>query len=139
MKRLRSRANRRPWWQRRRVWLAFWVLLVMVALGLAVMRSNKSTLVIYNDTGVSLPPVKLVACQQTFEITGQQPDTSQRIRLQPTGNPSEIQLEIQAAEPVKWEGGVCRPSGGYRGEIHVRPDFSIEFDHQTSFWQQWRF
>ncbi len=138
MQYLKSRSNRRPWWARKRWWLVLWMVFVFIAVVLAFVRSNRSTLVIYNDSGVAMPSMTLLLCGQTFDVAGQQPETSHRIRIQPRGSRGEIQLEIRTTEPIKWEGGLCQPTGGYRGEIHVLPDFSIDFSYQISFWQRWR-
>jgi hypothetical protein len=127
------RNHRRVWWRRRRLWLGIWGGLVVIALTVALVRSNDSNIVIYNDTGFALP-----ACGQDFTLAGIAAETSIRIRLLDEGAASDIQMKIMSVEPIVWEGGYIEPSGGYRIEVRVSSDMSIRFGSQISFWQWWR-
>lgn len=127
----------RPWWQRRRLWLGVWALLVVFVLLLAVFRSNHSAIVIYNDTGFALPALNVAACGQELSVSSIAAESSKRLRLQNRGSASDVQLDILAADPIHWEGGYIEPVGGYRIEVRVLPDLSIQFGSQISFWQRW--
>ena len=127
----------RPWWQRRRLWLGVWALLVVFVLLVAIGRSNHSAIVIYNETGFPLPTIRVTACGQEFSLPRIAAETSKRVRLEKSGLPSDIQIEVLAAEPIHWEGGYIEPIGGYRIEIRVLADLSFQFGSQISFWRRW--
>ena len=132
------RKKPRHWWQRRRVWLGLWGVLVIVVLVVAFVRSNHSAIVVYNETGFPLPPLAVIACGQEISVSGIAAEASKRIRLQESGTPSDLQIEILAADPLHWEGGYVEPIGGYRIEVRVLPDLSFQFGSQISIWRRWK-
>ena len=109
---------------------------MVLAAGLALYRSNKTTIVVYNDSSFPLVGVLVKACQQQFTIRRIEPEDSYRIQIAKTGSESDVDLAIPMEPPVSWKGGYIEPRGGYRIELRVLPDMSIKYSTQTSVWQR---
>jgi hypothetical protein len=127
----------RPWYVRKRVLLPLLTLgLVGLAANYAISTSNTSRIVLYNQTGEPLPPLKLTVCGQTKVLGSLPADASIRWDLMQSGAPSAIELEFGVAPPLFWQGGFVEPRGGYRITLHVWSTSRVEVHSQISFWQR---
>ena len=110
----------KPWYARKRVLMPLLTLgLFGLAAAYAISTSDTSRIVIYNQTGETLPPVRLTACQQAKTLGSLPADASVRWNLKPAGAPSVIELEFGTEPTVYWQGGFVAPRGGYRITLHV--------------------
>ncbi len=125
----------RPWWRKRRIVLPLVTFaLLCVTLVVAVVRSDQSQIVIYNESDSSLGPLTVSACGQRSVFSRIEDDTSVRIRLDGAGGESAVQLSLPSG--WIWEGGYVEPRGGYLVFIHVRPQMEVEVHTQISLWQR---
>jgi len=127
----------KPWWKKRRiVWPSATLILLFGALAIAILRSNSSQIILYNDTGAPLGPLVVHACGQEVTFAKIEDENSVRMRLKPVGGESSIELSLPANPAWRWEGGYLEPKGGYLVFIHVRQGLEVEIHTQISFWQQ---
>jgi len=110
--------------------------LFLLATVCAILASDASLIVLYNQTGDSLPPVRLQACGRSKSFGVLPADSSVRWALDRTGSPSAIELELAQDPPVLWQGGWVAPRGGYRVTLHIWSPEQIEVHTQFSFWQR---
>ena len=133
-----QRSVKRPWWQRPWIWLGIWSLLVPLVVILAFVRSNQSTIVVYNDTGLPLSALMIRACGQEFRLPRLASDNSFRVKLASEGGESDVVLSSIGEPIIDWAGGYIEPRGGYRIELRVRADGSVVYSEQMSVWS-WRY
>ena len=101
------------WWKLRRVqWPLGMLLVLVVAAGLAVARSNASRVVVYNETGGSITELAVSACGQskTFQDVGER--ESVRLKLTAAGGESDIAIATNGL--AMWRGDYLEARGGYR-------------------------
>ncbi len=126
------------WWRRKRVMLPLLSLVLIAgAIGLAVWRSDTSTVVVYNQSGGPLPGIIVRACNQSRNVARLDEDASFRLRLEPHGEGGEVGLELATEPPTRWHGAHVEPTGGYRVTLRVWPAGEVEAHTQISIWQRW--
>lgn len=117
----------------KRVWIALWALSLPVVLAFAVFRSTRSIVNIYNDTGMPLDSLTVVACGETFRLNPLDSEGTVRVRMPRDGEASSVR--VRSSDPLIFaERGYIKPNGGYRVTIYLKPDFSLDYDEQRSFW-----
>lgn len=122
---------------RKRVWLPVLALVALgLALGVSIVRSNISRIVVYNQTGERLLGLKIVACGQTKVLPPMEEDTSYRWKLAAEGEASMIELEQPTEPPWTWQGAFIEPSGGHRVILRLWPDGEVEVHAQINFWRR---
>jgi hypothetical protein len=127
----------RPWWLRKRVLLPlFFVTGVLVAGVLAFAMSDKSFIVIYNETGHVLPPLLVRACTQERTYASLDERESAQFILSPHGGETPVRLELATDPPWQWEGEAIKPCGGHRVIIRLWPDGQVEAYSEISWWQE---
>ncbi len=125
---------RRDWWRLRRVQWPLGALLVLgVAAGLAIARSNASRVVVYNETGHSIEDLSITACGQTRTFRDLGERDSVRLRLAANGGASDIAIATNGI--AMWRGDYIEPRGGYRAIVRLRRDGQVESTMITSWWQ----
>lgn len=112
------------------------LLLLSVSGYVAVLRSNTSRIVVYNQTGAPIAALRAVACGQTNLFRNLAEEDSFGWKLSPTGDASDIELEMAVEPPWRWRGGFIQPRGGYRVTLRLWPDGEVEAHTQVSFWQR---
>jgi len=132
-----KKSQLRPLWLRKRVLfpVAFLLGLLLAAI-IAMIRSDASTIVVYNETGNPLPPLLLQACNQSKSFTHLDDQQSVRWRLQPEGLPSAIHLEVAATPLWTWDGDTIQPRGGYRVTIRLQTGNQVEAYTDYSWWRR---
>jgi hypothetical protein len=122
---------------RKRIWLPlFFVIGLAGALATAVMRSDTSRIIVYNETGAMIPALRLTACGQEKALTDIGADESFRWKLRPMGTPGEIFIETAANPTWQWRGGYIKPHGGYRVIIRLLGAGEVEVQTEVSIWQR---
>lgn len=102
----------------------------------AVARSDRSRIIVYNQTGAPIAALKVSACDQVTVFRHLDDEGSFRWKLAPAGVAGEIELETAAEPPWRWRGASIQPRGGYRVTLRLWPDGQVEVHTQTSLWQQ---
>ncbi|MFO1460145.1 MAG: hypothetical protein U1G08_12125 [Verrucomicrobiota bacterium] len=126
----------RPAWRRKRFLIPVFLFGVLVlGAGVAFLRSDASSVVLYNHTGAVIPAVRVVACGHSATCTALGVDDSWRWKPS-GGSESDIALEIATEPPTRWEGGRISPKGGYRITLHLWPGGEVEYDSQISIWRR---
>jgi hypothetical protein len=127
----------RPLWLRKRIMfpLAFIIGLSLAAL-VAFIRSDVTTIVIYNETGDTLPPVLVQACGQSKTFTRLGDQDSVRFKLKPQGPGGPIRLEIATDPAWIWTGAPVQSHGGYRVTIRLEPSQEVEAYADFSWWRR---
>ena len=129
--------QRRPWWLQKPILFLLVLLAGMSVVSfIAFLNSDTSTIVVYNETDGTLPPVLVRACGQTLTFPALADQASVRLALKPNGAESTIQLELATNPAWKWEGERIRPHGGQRVTIHLLPDRQVEAFDQVSWWRR---
>lgn len=127
----------RPWYRRKRVLLP---LVSLAAISLttiyAVIRSDISRIIVFNETGAPLAAIHLTACGQARTFPNVPTEGSIRWKLERHGSASEIGLQVATEPPVQWRGGYIESHGGYYVTLRIWPDGQIEEHRQISFWQR---
>ena len=127
----------RPWYSRKRILLPLALLVALAAaLSWAVVRSDVSRLIVFNETGTPLGGLHVSACGQARSFQQVPVEGSVRWKLAPRGSGTEITLETAAKPPVRWQGGYLEPRGGYVVTLRIWPDGQVEAHTQISFWQR---
>ena len=127
----------RPWWLRKRVLLPLALVTgVAAAAVLAFWRSDRSTIVVYNETGRPLPPLLIRACGQERSCPVLSERESVRFKLRPEGEETAVRLELAADPTWKWEGDPITPRGGRRLTIHLWPGGQVEAYAEISWWRK---
>jgi hypothetical protein len=127
----------RPLWLRKRLILPVFLIVGLVAAMLvALLRSDESTIVIYNQTGEALPPLLVQACNQSKTFTDLQDQESVRFRLKPRGAPGAIHIEVAANPGWTWDGGSVESHGGYRVSIRILAANQVEVFTDISWWRK---
>lgn len=135
----RGHSPPRAWWRKRRVLLSTFVVLLFVAAPIiALVLSDRSQIVIYNNTGSTVGPLPVRACGQEFRFSQIPEETSVRVRLKKEGPESGVELMLASAN-WHWDGSYIEPHGGYIVFIHVRRGSEVETNTQFSIWQQMLF
>lgn len=130
--------HHRPAWRRRRVLLPALALVALgAALAGAILRSNRSRIVLYNQTGEPLALLRLSACGQSTVVRDLPDEGSFRWKLNPAGSASDIEVELATDPPRRWRGSYVEPRGGYRVTLRIWPDGQVEEFVQISIWQRW--
>ncbi len=132
-----SARDSRPWWLRRRLLLPL-ALPVVVALAslVAYLRSDTSTIVVYNETGRTLPALMIRACGQEKIFPPLAEEESIRFELQARGGLSPVRLELATNPAWTWEGGAIKSRGGYRMILRLLPKGEVESYTDMSWWRQ---
>ncbi len=112
------------------------LVLLAIAGGVALLNSNHSRIVVYNQTGIPIAALKIQACGQSIVFQNLQDEDSVQWTLAPRGSESDIVLETAADPAWRWEGGYVEPRGGYHIAIRLWPDGEVEVHDQISIW--WR-
>jgi hypothetical protein len=113
------------------------LLAALAAAGIvAVLRSDTSTIILYNQTGEALGPLRLQACGQTVTLRHLDDQESFRWSLEPRGSESELTLEAATIPPLQWRGGYVEPRGGYYVILRLWPDGQVEEHTQINAWQR---
>lgn len=125
----------RKWWTHRRVQWPFGAFLFLaVVAGVSLVRSNVSSVVVYNETGATIADLTLRACgqSQTFHDVADQ--ESVRLKLKRDGSESDIAISTSGAQV--WRGEYIEPRGGYRIVVRLRRDGQTQSTTTISWWQQ---
>jgi len=127
----------RPLWLRKRVVfpMAFIVGMLVTAV-IAMIGSDASTIVVYNETGAPLPPLLLEACNQTKTFTHLDDQQSIRWRLKPEGLPGPIHLEVATTPLWVWDGDTIQSQGGCRVTIRLETGNQVESYIDYSWWRR---
>jgi len=127
----------RHWWLRKRVLLPLLLLVGVSGAGvISFLNSDASTIVIYNETGKTLAPLRVRACGQERSFPALAERESVQFTLQPGGGETKVAVDL-ATDPLwKWDGELVRPRGGYRVTIRLWPDGQVEAFTQMSWWRQ---
>lgn len=121
---------------RKRIWLpALFVLAAAAALIVAVVRSDTSRVIIYNETGVTISALRISACGQEKLLQNMAQDESFRWKMRKSGSGGEIAFETAAISPWRWQGGYIKPRGGYRVTLRLQSGGEVEVQTELSFWQ----
>lgn len=124
---------------RKRLVLPVLSLMLITMAGLAgFVSSDRSRIVIYNETGNPIGALKVEACGQSIVFRNLADEGSVRWDLAARGSESDIALETAVEPAWRWRGGYVEPRGGYRITLRVWPDGQVEEDSQISVWQRWR-
>jgi len=127
----------RPWWLRKRLWLPALALLISAGtLTVAILRSDTSRIMVYNETGAPLGALRLAACGQAVVVPGLGEEESYRWGLAHTGQAGEITIEAASDPPWRWQGGFVEPQRGYRITLRLWPEGEVEVHTQISIWQR---
>jgi hypothetical protein len=123
--------------RRKRVLLPLLSLVILVvAAFVAIILSDASHVIVYNQTGASIAALKVTACGQTRVFLNLDDQDSFRWKLAPTGELGEIALETAADPPWRWQGSYIQPRGGFRVTLRLWPDGEVEAYTQMSLWQR---
>lgn len=124
----------RKWWAYRRVqWpLGAFLFLVVVA-GASFVRSNVSSVVVYNETGATITNLTLSACGQSRTFHDVADQESVRLKLQRDGSESDVAISSSGA-PL-WRGEYIEPRGGYRVVVRLRREGQTQSRATISWWQ----
>ena len=126
----------RPWWLRKRILFPLALVAGLAVTGLiAFENSDPSTIVIYNETGRSLPPLLVRACGQTRTFSTLADQESVRLMLRP-GSETAVHLELASEPPWQWDGPPIQPRGGRRMTIRLWPGGQAEAFLHISWWRQ---
>ena len=133
-----KKSHFRPLWLRKRFILPLcFILGLPLAATIAVIRSDVSTIVIYNNTGEPLPPLLVGACQQTKTFSSLQDQESVRFYLKPNGPAGPVHLEVASSPPWTWDGrDAVQCHGGYRVSIRLEAGHQVEAYTEFSWWQR---
>jgi hypothetical protein len=132
-----KKSQLRPLWLRKRVvFPGAFIIGILVAAVIAMIRSDASTIVVYNETGAPLPPLLIQACNQTKTFTHLDDQQSVRWRLKPEGLPGPIHLEVAATPLWVWDGDTIQPQGGYRVTIRLQTGNQVESYIDYSWWRR---
>lgn len=112
------------------------LLAMALTAGLAVIRSNTSRIIVFNETGKALAAVRLQACGQSRTFNNVPVDGSVRWKLEKHGAASEVSLEVATEPPLQWHGSYVECRGGYAVTLRIWQDGTIEEHRQISFWQR---
>lgn len=112
------------------------LLLVLAATATAVFRSDASRIIVYNQTGMVIPALKVEASGQLRVFRNLGDAESFRWTLKPTGEAGEIRLETATEPTWQWRGAPIEPRGGYRVTLRLWPDGQVEAHTQISLWQR---
>ncbi|MCP5520288.1 MAG: hypothetical protein H7A46_01915 [Verrucomicrobiales bacterium] len=112
------------------------LLLLGLATAVAVLRSDISSIVVYNETGAPVDTLRISACSQTATFYNLAEEGSIRWKLGAEGVPGPIGLETATEPPWTWRGGYAEPRGGYRVFLRLWPDGVVESHVQLSFWHR---
>ena len=127
----------RPWYRRKRVLIPLGSLVALTAATVfAVIRSDVSRIMIFNESGGPLPAVRLTACGQSRTFSNVPSEASVRWKLEQQGSGSEVSLELATEPPVRWSGSYIESRGGQHVTLRIWPDGQIEEHRQVSFWQR---
>ena len=130
-------AKPRVWWKRRRFLApAGALLLIAMALATAILRSDTSQIIIYNDTGAAIGPLSVRACGQSQVLPEIPDETSVWVRLKAGRGAGPVELSLPVEPAWHWEGSYMESHGGYLVFIHLRHGMEVEENTQISFWQQ---
>jgi len=132
-----KKSQLRPLWLRKRVvFPVAFIVGILVAAVIAIIRSDASTIVVYNETGAPLPPLLIQACNQTKTFTHLDDQQSVRWRLKPEGLPGAIHLEVAATPLWVWDGDTIHTHGGYRVTIRLQTGNQVEAYTDYSWWRR---
>ncbi len=127
----------RPWWLRKRLLLPLSLVLGVILSGVvAFINSDASTIVVYNETGRLLPPLRVRACGQERSFAALAERASVEFRLHSGGPESVVQLELATDPPWKWAGEPTPSRGGYRVTIRLWPEGQVEAFTDVSWWRK---
>ena len=128
--------NEKAFWRRQRVlWPATGLLLSLGALLLALIQSNRSQVIVYNETGETIPELIITACGQSKTFREVEDASSPCFNLAPTGAESDVIISTNSASKPLWQGEYIEPKGGYETIVHLRPG-AIEASTTVSWWQK---
>ena len=102
----------------------------------ALVRSDGSSIVFYNETNAALPPLLIQACNQTKTFPGLEDQESVRFQIKPKGPAGPIHLELSSNPAWSWDGALIKPHGGYRIVIRLEPNNQVEIFSDVSWWQR---
>jgi len=126
-----------PWWLRKRILFPLALLAgLAVTSFIAFENSDTSTIVIYNETGRTLPPLLVRAGGQTWTFSRLADQESVRIALNPGSGESAVRLELATAPPWRWDGDVIQSRGGHRLSIRLWPEGQVESFTDVSWWRR---
>ena len=91
--------------RRKRVLLPLLSLMMLAGTVLvAVLRSDTSCIIVYNETGASITALKVTACGQSTVCLNLDEENSFRWKLAQSGDLGEIALETATDPPWRWHG-----------------------------------
>ncbi len=128
----------RPWWLRKRFLFAgLFPVALLLAACVAYFSSDGSSVIVYNETGKTLPPLLVRACGQSRTFTSLGDQESVCFNLKSTGDSTPVRLELATDPPWSWEGSSIKPQGGITVTIRLWPNGQAEPYRQVSWWRQW--
>jgi hypothetical protein len=113
-------------------------LALLATVAVAWRRSDASTIVCFNETNATLPPLLLQACNQTHTFPGLGDQESVRFHLKPQGPAGPIHLELAGNPPWIWDGSFIQPHGGCRISLRLLPNNQVEAYADVSWWRRSR-
>ena len=126
-----------PHFRKKRVLLPLVSLLLLaIAVGVAILRSDISRIIVYNRTGAALPPLRISACGQARVFPAMAEDESFHWKLRPAGDDSMIEIELATDPPWRWQGSIIGARGGHRVMLYLWPGGRVEEHRVTSWWRQ---
>jgi hypothetical protein len=127
----------RPWYRKKRVMIPLAALVaIAVAAAYAIVRSDTSRIMVYNETGAPLSAVHITACGQSRTFPKVPSEASVRWKLARQGGGTDITLEAATDPPLNWRGSYIESHGGYHITLRIWPDGQVEEHRQISFWQR---
>ena len=127
----------RPWWLRKRLVLPLILVVTLpVAVAVALLGSDASTIVVYNETGDTLPPLLITACNQSKTFPALEDQDSVRFQLKPKGAGSPVHLELASDPAWTWDGENVESHGGYRVSIRLLTGHQVEAFTDISWWRK---
>jgi len=127
----------RPWWLRKRFLFAgIFPVGLLLAAAVAYFNSDASSVVVYNVTGHTLPPLLIGACGQSRTFSGLEDQGSVCFNLKSEGGKTPVHLELAVDPPWTWDGQMIKPHGGETVTIRLWPNGQVEAYHEISCWHQ---
>jgi hypothetical protein len=124
-------------WLRKRVLIPLSLPLAVLLAGVvAYLRSDTSTIVVFNETGRTLPMLLIRACGQQKMFPPLAEEESVRFELKPRGGLSPVSLELATNPAWTWEGGTVKSRGGYRMVVRLLPKGEVESYTDMSWWRK---
>ena len=126
---------KRSYLRRKRVLLPLLSLVGLLAsVVVAILRSETSRIIVYNQTGETIAAIKLDACGQSAVFRNVEDDGSVRWKLEKSEAAGEVELETGPTPEIHWKGASVHARGGYMVTLRVWSDGTVEDHTQITLW-----